>query len=245
MRRGKRMSFANLILDILPVAIVAYGLLMGWRRGFVRVVFMKMRWLTALVVSFLVARPFGAMIAETALRQPLSARIAQFLKDALGNRLADATASDLVSELPLAMKGILNLVGLDAQKLAADADAAGGSLIQDFSYNVAGPISTVIGTVLVFLGVYLVLRLTLRFIVEIVSAIFSIPGLRIINQSLGVVFGLLFALITAWILVTVAGGLFEIAAGTSMQFFADFDIGKTLLAKFFYQFKPLELIFSL
>lgn len=239
------MGIANLILDILLVALVAYGLISGWKRGFVRVVFMKMRWLTALVVSFLVARPLGAMLGRSVFEPSLAGRIKDILGGALGQELANATAYDLVSELPLALKGLLNLFGFDAAKLALDAEAAGGSILDNFASTVAAPLATVIGTVVVFIACYFVLRLTLRFIVQIVSAIFSIPGLRIINKSLGVVFGLLFSLISAWILITVLGLVFGILAGGDIAFFADFDMEKTMLAKFFYQLKPLELIFSL
>ncbi len=240
-----QVSIANLVLDLLLVALVAYGLISGWKRGFVRVVFMKMRWLTALVVSFLVARPLGALLGKTLFGPSLEGKIKEILGNALGEKLSDATASELVSELPLALKGILNLFGFDAAKLAADAETAGGSLLDNFASTISSPVATVIGTVVVFIVAYIVLRLTLRFIVQLVSAIFSIPGLRIINKTLGVIFGLLFSLISAWILVTVLGLVFGILAGGDIAFFADFNINKTLIAKFFYQFKPLELIFSL
>ena len=239
------MSIANLILDLLPVALVAYGLISGWKRGFGRVVFMKMRWLTALVVSFLIARPLGAVLGKNLFEPSLAGKIKDILGDALGEKLANATASELVSELPLALKGILNLFGFDASKLAADAEAAGGAMLDHFASSIAAPVATVIGTVVVFICSYIVLRLTLRFIVQLVSAIFSIPGLRIINKTLGVIFGLLFSLISAWIFVTILGFVFGILAGGNIAFFADFDITKTLIAKFFYQLKPLELIFSL
>ena len=191
-----------------------------------------------------VADGVGRLLSDCA--PSLAGKIKDILGNALGEKLSNASASELVSELPLALKGVLNLFGFDAAKLAEEAEAAGGSMLENFALTIASPVATVIGTVVVFILSYIVLRLTLRFIVQLVSALFSIPGLRIINKTLGVIFGLLFALISAWILVTILGLIFGIlAGGGNIAFFADFDIDKTLIAKYFYQLKPLELIFSL
>lgn len=239
------MSYCNLLLDVLLAVILVHGLISGWMRGFVRVVFRKLRRLTSLILAILVARPLGSWIGMEYFRAPMVDEIRSILVKALGTGADTATAGELARELPLAMRGILNLFGIDVAERAAEIDAVGGNALSRFADSIAAPVASIIGILLAFVVAYFVFRLFLRVIVYVVNGIFSLPVLRIINKILGVVFGVFFAAVMAWVLTTVLGYVFGLLADGGVAFFGDFDIDATWIAKYFYQLKPLEIIFSI
>lgn len=167
------------------------------------------------------------------------------LVKALGAGADSATAAELAEGLPLAMRGLLSLFGVDVAERAAIIDAAGGNALTRFAESIAAPIASIIGILLAFVVAYFVFRLFLRVIVYVINAIFSLPGLRLINKILGVVAGAFFAIVMSWILSTLLGYVFGLLADSGVAFFTDFDITSTWIAKYFYQLKPLEIIFSI
>ncbi len=239
------MAFLNLLLDALVLALLVHGVMTGWLRGFVRVVFMRMRRLTALIAAFFLARPIGALIGAEYFEKPLAGKIRELLVSAVGEDAASASAEHLADELPTLLRGVLHLFGVDIDRISASAEAAGGSLLDGFSARVAEPTANILGAVVAFVCMYFLVRLLLRFVVHLVSAVFALPGLRIVNKVLGAVFGLFFSLLTAWLLTTLLAFLFELLQGNGMAFFADFSVDETYLAKYFYRLKPLELLLRL
>ena len=239
------MSYCNLLLDALLAVILVHGLITGWIRGFVRVVFRKLRWMTSLICAILIARPIGGWIGEKYLYDPMVGEIRGLLVKSLGTGANDATATELANELPLLMRGILNFFGINVADRAAQIDAQGGNALTRFAETIAAPVATIIGILLTFVVAYFVFRLFLRVIVYVVNGIFCLPGLRFINKILGVVVGVGFAAVFGWVLVTVCGYVFGLLSDSSIAFFADFDIASTWIAKYFYQLKPLEFIFSI
>lgn len=239
------MSYCNLLLDVLLAVILVHGLITGWLRGFVRVVFRKLRRLTSLLLAILVARPIGSWLGEEYFLDPMVGEIRSILVKALGSGAETASATELAGELPLVMRGLLSIFGVDAAERAAEIDAAGGNALTRFASSIAAPVASIIGILIAFVVAYFVFRLFLRVIVYVVNAIFSLPILRVFNKILGVAVGVFFAAVMCWVLTTVLGYVFGLVADGGVAFFADFDIKSTWLAKYFYQTKPLEIIFSI
>ena len=239
------MSYSNLLLDVILAVILVHGLISGWLRGFVRVVFRKLRRLTSLILAILVARPIGGWIGEEYFRAPMVDEIRSILVKALGANASSASATELAEELPLVMRGLLYLFGVDVSDRAAQIDAQGGNALTRFAESIAAPVASIIGILLTFVVAYFVFRLFLRVIVYVVNGIFSLPGLRLVNKILGVVAGVFFAAVMAWVLTTVLGYVFGLLADSGVAFFGDFDVKTTWIAQYFYQLKPLEIIFSI
>lgn len=239
------MDLSNLLLDVLLAVILVHGLISGWLRGFVRVVFQKLRKMTALIGALLLARPIGNLLGEKYLLDPMTDEVERMLTEALDADAANASAAELSSELPLLLKGLLNIFNFDVAERAAEIDAAGVNAFNRFATAIAAPAANMIGAIIAFIVVYFVLKLFLRVIVCVVNAIFCLPGLRFLNKVLGAVAGVFFAAIFGWIVVTLVGYLFTIFAGDGIAFIENFNIEKTWIAKYFYQMKPLEFILSI
>lgn len=239
------MAFLNLLLDAMVAALLIHGVMTGWMRGFVRVVFMRMRRLTALIAAFFLARPIGGMIGAAYFEEPIAEKLRELFISELGENASLASADRLSRELPSLLRGALHLFGVDVDAITEGAEAAGGSLLDTFAFRIAEPTARILGAVVAFVCIYFLVRLLLRFIVHLISAIFTLPGLRFANKLLGLAAGLLFALLTAWVLTTLLAFIFELLGANDLAFFSDFAIKKTYLAKYFYRLKPLELLLRL
>lgn len=239
------MAFCNVLLDLILVFIVAWGIISGWRRGFVKVVFMKMKRLTSIVIACLLAKPIGNLLKDKLFLEPMTVKIRELLGEALGTDAVTATTEEMTENLPLVLRGILNLVGIDIAEKAAEATEAGGNLLDSFTAGIAEPAARVVGVIAAFIIVYFICRLFLRVLVALVNGIFNLPGLRIVNKVLGLVFGLTFSAAFAWIIVAVIGFFGDLLTNSSIAFFEKFNIMETWLAKFVYQFKPIDFIFSI
>lgn len=239
------MIYCNLLLDVLLAVILVHGLITGWMRGFVRVVFSKLRWLTSLILAVLVARPVGAWLGEHYFRNPMVNEIREILVKALGTNADSATAAELADELPLVMRGLLGIFGVDVVERAAKVDATGGNALTRFANSIAAPVANVVGVIVAFIVAYILLRIFLRVLVYAINAIFNLPGLRIVNKILGLIVGTFFAIVIGWGLVTLLGYVFGLLAGSGVGFFKGFDIDSTWIAKYFYQLEPLKFIFSI
>ncbi len=244
-KESAKMSYCNLLLDVLLAVILVHGLVTGWMRGFVRVVFRKLRRLTSLILAILVARPIGGWLGEEYFLDPMVGEIRSILVKSLGAGAETSTAAELAGELPLAMRGLLSIFGVDVAERAAQIDAAGGNALTRFASSVAAPVASIIGILVAFVVSYFVFRLFLRVIVYVVNGIFSLPVLRVVNKILGVAVGIFFAVVMCWVLTTLLGYVFGLLAESGVRFFADFDIKTSWIAKYFYQTKPLEIIFSI
>jgi hypothetical protein len=204
-----------------------------------------MRRLTALLVAFFVAKPLGAIVGERCFEKTISSKLAELLASSKGEELSSLSPDALADRLPTLLGGVLQLFGVDVDGIASSAQASGESLAEAFASRIASPAANILGAVVVFVCAYFLVRILLRFIVSIVNAVFCLPGLRILNKTLGALFGLLFAMIAAWLFVTLLAFVFEMLTGNGSAFFAEFDIEKTYLAKYFCHLKPLELLLSI
>jgi uncharacterized membrane protein required for colicin V production len=239
------MTVFSIMLDLLPILLIVLGAIFGMRQGFIRVVFGRLRRLTSLALAAILARPVGSWVKDEFLLAPVTGKIKEFLADALGAELSGATGEEMASNLPAALRGVLNLLRIDISEAAADAEAAGGNLLEQFASRIAEPAARFLGVLLAFVALYFLCRIFLRLLVSVVDMIFKLPGLRILNSLLGLVFGLLFAVLYSWLLVTALGYVGDLLANGDVRFFAGFDIEKTYIAKYFYSFRPIEFIFSI
>ncbi len=236
---------AKIVLDLLLVVMMLYGIFMGYKRGFVRVIFRKFRWLTTLVLSLLLARPIGGLLRERLFLAPVSEKLRSVLTEALGDEIIGATAQELTEQVPLVLRGLLNLLGIDFEQMALESGMTGAELLEYLVEMIASPVAMVIGVIVAFFALFILLRLCLGMVASLVSLIFRAPGLRTVNRLLGVVFGGFFAFLTVWFTVTVLNIAFEALAAGDIAFFAGYDIEDTLLAKYFNQFRPLDFILAL
>ncbi len=225
----------NIILDLLILAFIAFNVISGWKKGFIRVVLKHFSALFALVI----AASFFSSLAPTIKENYIGPYFEEQIEEAIasGTQGSGITADSLTESVPEIWQKIAETVGIDLTGLAENAIRSGRNQIQEFvrsvSNSVAQLVSSAAAFALLFFGSYLALRLLALPLSKIVN---SLPIVHGINQVLGLVFGLIVSLLITWIFVKVAAFA---SAALNWNVIAVED---TVLARLFYSFHPLRFL---
>ncbi len=226
------------ILDLLVIGCLIWGLVGGYFAGMIRIIFRRMRRLAAAVFAFLLASPFGKLLARAFLVDPITEKLSAYIA-------VDAdTPEQLVEQLPLVIRWGASLFNVDLEAMASTS-SEGTSAAEAFAGKVALPVANVIGTVIAFVLLYFVFRIAIRLVGRLLHGVFELPGLRIVNRIGGVLFGLLFSLVFTWIAVKVLTWGFSLFSESDVALLRGFDIEQSFIAKYFYHFNPLDTLLSI
>ena len=230
------MILSNVIPDVALFLGLVLGLILGFKLGFVRVLFSGFfKRIIALICAILLSKPIGRLIGEKFFFGGVADWIEKTLDKALGGSAAGASGETVYKELPLVVRWVVDLLHLEVS-------SEGGN--RAIAEKIAAPVANVIGVVIAVIFLYILFRIAFRLIRAILDKIMNLPGLIIVNKILGVVFGFTFAVLFLWVILSIyaaVGGHFAGEPG----FFAEFDLEKTLAAKYLSGTRPLDFVFSI
>ena len=229
------MVLCNVLPDAILFLGLFLGLVIGFKKGLVKVLFSGIfKRIIALVCAILLAKPVGRLIGQRFLFGGIADWIEKTLTKALGENAAAASGESLYKELPVVVRWIVDLLHLEV--------SAEGS-VREISENVASPVANFFGVVIAVIALYFLLRIAFGLIRTILDKIMNLPGLVIVNRILGVVAGFAFATLFLWLILSIYAAVGARSAGNP-GFFCDFDLEKTLAAKYLSGTRPLDFVFS-
>jgi len=196
-------------LDLAVIAIVVFCGWRGYRNGLIRGVF----GVVSLVVSLFLAS-VAASAYSSEFEEMINPFVGGIIDSALVDYMAEETGPESVvfedeSENYNAAYSTLRRIGLPEApsiriaELTTEGNEAIGIPIGFLSDLIAGKLSSVIAFVAVFGIAFLLLAIIFAVIGNLVGFVFSLPGLKIIDVTAGVVFGLIKGLIIVLALAAV------------------------------------------
>ncbi len=235
----------NIIFDVVIVAIVAIGTIIGAKRGFFKAVLRTFAGLISIIVAYLFAKPLAEMINVRFVYERLEEKISQAVDTHIGNSEAVLDPSALAESVPDSLGVIASIAGYDIKELAASAAEKGQDIIDTFIEASSTVISNVISTVIAFAVLLLSVYIALRILALVLDLIFShIPVLKQINRTLGLIFGFICSLINSWIFAIVSYSLINALRVASPEFLSGFTREATYLYRFFTGFNPISWFFG-
>ncbi len=235
----------NLIVDLLIIAIIAIGAIIGAKRGFIKSVLKTCAGIIALIVAYAFNKPLSAFLSEKYFHGPIEEKISVALDTHLGGALDTLTPEKLVSGVPDALKNILNLVGYDIEKIASEAIASGADTVSRFCESSAAVIANALSTIIAFsvllIGSFIILRI-LAFVLD--SIFRHIPGIKQLNSTLGLLFGLICTVLNVWLFSSCAVYLIEAIRLSAPDFLLGFERESTVILKVLTAFNPISLFFN-
>ena len=146
--------------------------------------------------------------------------------------------------MPDAFRQIIDRYDADEERLTdalPDEPEAEEEDVHLLSELIAEPVARAISGVLAFLALFVGSVIVLKLLTWILDLIFQLPVLKTANSMLGFLFGVLSALLWAWVLsslsVTLAKAMFSI----SPELFPEDLVEKTILVKLFSSFRLQDL----
>lgn len=223
------------IFDAILLAIMLFGLIRGYRSGFITMLFKRFRGIGAMVLAFLVARPVAEFLK-------LSEKITNPVKELLLQYVGSSEAAEMSDKVPTVLKSLANLFNVDITRYANTAASEGGDYVTSFASAAAEPLADAIAVAGAFLLVLVFGYIALWFVGKLFNLIFKLPVLKQINTLAGAVAGLFFFAVMAWVLCKLSLFAFDLVPDVALL--NDFDVETTILGKFLNGIDPMQLLLS-
>ena len=192
-------------LTIAVIIILLLELLIGWKKGLIRMVFS----FAISIVTFVIILVTGPYVEQyikenTSIYETMEASISVFVQENLQQNISEMTQTQeesVVTQLPLP-EFIQNILTKDNTVEQYTANQVNG-LPDPISHG----LTDVAFRVLIYVAMFIVIPIVLRIGLLILDSITKLPGIHLVNAIGGAVFGLVNALIFIWILCMIVTAL--------------------------------------
>ena len=225
----------NIIIDVILVAIVIIGAIVGYKRGFFITVTGPVKWFAALLLSFLLCDFVASEFILPLIEGPLTGQLTDYLTE----KCAHITGENITEELPTLLKLAAGAAGIDIS-LIEGTDSA--SVIAEIVNKLASPAIELFAIIIAFVLLYILLKLFLGIILKILNYFFKHGPLGVLNSALGLVFCAAFSFVISWLLVVIFGYVIHLDAISQYSWVNEFSGG--YVYKFLDSITPLDLLLS-
>ncbi len=192
-------------LTIAVIIILLLELLIGWKKGLIRMVFS----FAISIVTFVIILVTGPYVEQyikenTSIYEKMEASISVFVQENLQQNISEMTQTQeesVVAQLPLP-EFIQNMLTKDNTVEQYTANQVNG-----LSYSISHGLTDIAFRVLIYVAMFIVISIVLRIGLLILDSITKLPGIHLVNAIGGAVFGLVNALIFIWILCMIVTAL--------------------------------------
>ena len=228
--------FANIIFDLILLGILAAGVIIGIKNGFISTVARPVKFFAALALALSLAVSVGNAIVEPIIGPAISNKISGILIE----KYSDITAETASESLPTLIKFAASLCGVDIAGVASTAD--GARIIESIVNSVTAPVVDIVATIAGFFITFFVAKILLGILLHFINGLFASGIAGTANKILGAVFTFLLAFIIAWAFTATSEFLLNIPVFAKAKWVENFSGG--LLYRFFRSFAPLDLLLS-
>ena len=181
----------NWIVDIAFLLIMAIGIIVGIKLGFIKTVAKPVRFVLSVVIAFTLAANFSAAVVEPLISGPITNQLTAFLSE----KFADMTA-EKVDTLPTLVKFAAGLCNVDIAEVATDVGE--GSIIAAIVSEITTPFTSIICTAVAFIALFFVAKLVLTLLFALIDKIVDNGIVGVANRVIGAVFMGALAFIVCW-----------------------------------------------
>lgn len=226
---------ANIIVDALLMIVILIGAILGWKRGFLKMIAKPVKAVAAFAVAVSCAGSFSASVTEPRIGQALLNRIGDYIS----TKCAEITAENAAEELPTIFKIAAGIFNINIDETVAD---AGDQVARALVDALAGPAVTLICQIFSGLILFVGCSLLFSLMVFLIGLFVERGVVGVVNRILGVIFSVAFFFIAEWLLVMVFGivrntdllagvaWLQGFEGGPFFGFFEKFDLVELLLS---------------
>lgn len=227
--------FLDVIIDIILVAIVLIGAIVGIKKGFIAMAAKPVKFVAAIALAFAVCSGVAETFVTPLIEEPITNYISEFLHE----NCANVTADNAAEELPTLLKISAAVFNIDVNDVAA---GAGGDIIDAIVENFTDPVINIISVIISFIAVYILASIVFSILLAVINALFSRGIFGVFNKALGFVFTGAVAFIASWGLAVLFAFVIHLPMFEGVEALADFNGG--FIYNFFNTYNPIELLLS-
>ena len=224
----------NFLLDIILLGICALIIVISAKRGFFRSMMGLVSKIVALIVAYTFTPALSNFLKENFIMRPVVDSISATIRSHL---ITDGVYdSSKLADLPQSISELLSRYNVDPADLKETIDGlntTGEDAIETISRSIASPVVSVISTAAAFLLIFVLTSVVLWIATMIINSIFKLPVLHTANTVLGIVFGVVTAILIMFVYSAVVSSLVTSLGSISTKFFGEDVVEHTILVKFF------------
>lgn len=219
------------IIEIILWALIAAGVVLGAKNGFIHMAAKPVKLVLALILAF----SFSAAVAEELIIPMIEQPITNYIYDLLVKNCPDLNIETIANDLPLILKLAAAMYGINIEEIVAE--NAGRDIIAEITATLAEPVINIVSVVVSFVVIFVVSTILIAIVIKVLDLIFSEGIFGVINKILGGAAGVVLSLAIAWAVAFLAELIFHIKA----------DGKETLgiLYDFFNTYNPIDLLLSI
>jgi len=238
----------NAILDIIIVIIATITIFFAVKNGFVKTLLSASSFLIAIVVTVLLLSPVKNAFMQTSLadgvRDSVESKIDELLvKNGIGDVEELVEEDTQTNEFELFLDGL----GINSKSLQTEFDDWKSETEVDLKENLVDYLSkpivnaavTIAAVLLLFFGSIILLKVTSY----ILDRIFKLPVLRTANKLLGLLLGIILAVVRIYLFCVLVKFLIPYGQALSVNALSNINPDNTLLFKLFYDFNIFDFLF--
>ena len=227
------MSF---VFDGVILAVCVLSIILGAKRGFIKSVMGACMLVAAMFLAYAFTPTVSQYIEDTPFVKNISESITDTIKSLSENESGTYNLDKLFSDMPDAFRQIIERYNADESSLTEAVppqEDAAPEAVDTLSQLIAEPVSGAIAGVLAFLGIFIAAVIALKILTWILDLIFQLPVLKTANTMLGLLVGIVSALLWAWVLSSLSITLIHAMSSINPEMFSDTLIDNTVILKFF------------
>lgn len=187
---------SGLIADLVCLAIIAIFAIANWRKGFISQLFKAISTIGALILAYFLADTFVNFANE-------SFNFSGIIADKVQALLGDGTAylADLTEENLKTAIAELKLPDFIADFALQALSNVGTGVFDNIGEFLANIITHYIAITIAYIVVFIIAKIVLFFVLKIVEKIVKLPLIRLVDKTLGLVWGLIKAVIFLFVVI--------------------------------------------
>lgn len=192
--------------DIILIGVGIFMILMvliGLKRGLVKMAFSLVSVVVILVLVNILAPSVEQLLKNTPVYKEINNNIEEYVSIHVANATEDKTQSGInaqtkiIEELPLP-KGVKTALNENNNQ-----EGYKNMQVDSFSAYIATMLSEFILGAVTFLGLFVILSLLMRILMEVLNVVAKLPVINTFNAGGGALLGLIEALVVLWILCVI------------------------------------------
>ncbi len=226
----------SLVFDCIILLVAVLAIYLGVKRGFVKSIMGMFTLIAALFVAYAFTPVVSPYIENTAFIREIGDGISETIQSLSKNEDDTYDLSKLFGEMPEPFRQILDRYGADADALTEEvtpqADAT-SEHVEDLVSMIADPVTGAVAGVLAFFALFVGALIALKLLTWVLDLVFQLPVLKTANTLLGFVFGLVSALLWAWMFSSLSVMFINAMSSISPDHFSKSIIDNTVILRFF------------
>lgn len=178
-------------IDLIAIGIIVLSTFLGYKKGLIGVAFKILSFIIAIIITLILYKPVANLIINnTGLAKTIESTITEKLSS---EKIEEGKIEQNNTNLPKVIVKYIN------GEIANTVNNTKDSVVQ----IIAKEITNTVINVIVMIGIFLVVRITLLFAKTILEAVAELPLIKQFNETGGIIYGILRGIILIYTILTI------------------------------------------